>query len=103
MEDTMKTEESCSGYGTCSIVCSFFLGGLLGAAVILLVAPHAGKGTRQQIKSTANEFKGKAEDQYAHVKESVTSALEHGKGLVTEKKERIAKAVQEGIAEYKKG
>ncbi len=77
----------------CSTVSSFFLGGIVGAAVALLVAPKAGKETRQQIKDTAEDVKGKAEDYYKQVKETVTSALEHGKGLVAEKKELIAKAV----------
>ena len=71
----------------------------IGAAVGLLVAPKAGKETRQQIKGAAEDVKGKA---YKGVKEAVTSALEHGKGLVAEKKERITKAVQEGIEAYKK-
>ena len=99
-EDTMNAEgSSCRA---CSTMCSLFLGGLIGAAVALLVAPRAGKETRQQIKGAAEEMKGKAEDYYEQVKETVTSALEHGKGLVAEKKERVAKAVQEGIEAYKK-
>ena len=79
-----------------------FLGGLIGAAVALFVAPRAGQETRQQIKGAVEDVKGKAEDYYKQVKETVTSALEHGKGLVAEKKELITKAVQEGIEAYKK-
>jgi gas vesicle protein len=96
----MKSEGS--GCRVCSTVSSFFLGGIIGAAVALLVAPRAGKETRQQIKGAAEDVKVKAEDYYKQVKETVTSALEHGKGLVAEKKELIAKAVQEGIETYKK-
>jgi len=96
----MKTEGS--GCRVCSTMSSFFLGGIVGATVALLVAPRAGKETRQQIKGAAEDVKGKAEDYYNQVKETVTSALEHGKGLVAEKKQLIAKAVQEGIETYKK-
>jgi gas vesicle protein len=81
---------------------SFFLGGFIGAAIALLVAPRAGKETRQQIKGTAEDVKVKAEDYYKQIKETVTSALEHGKDLVTEKKQLIAKAVQKGIEAYEK-
>jgi gas vesicle protein len=81
---------------------SFFLGGVIGAAVALLVAPRAGEETRQQVKGAAEDVKGKAEDYYEQVKETVTSALEHGKGLVAEKKKLITKAVQKGIEAYKK-
>jgi gas vesicle protein len=96
----MKSEgPSCKA---CSTIPSFFLGGLIGAGVALLLAPRAGKETRQQIKGTAEDVKGKAEDYYEQVRETVTSALEHGKGFVAEKKDHIAKAVQEGIEAYKK-
>ena len=96
----MKSEgSSCR---VCSVMSSFFLGGVIGAALALLVAPRAGKETRQQIKGAAEDVKGKAEDYYEQVKETVTSALEHGKGLVAEKKKLITKAVQEGIEAYKK-
>lgn len=84
----------------CSVMSSFFLGGFVGAAVALLVAPRAGKETRQQIKGSAENVKVKAEDYYKQVKETVTSALEHGKDLVAEKKQLITKAVQKGIEAY---
>jgi len=86
----------------CSVISAFFLGGFVGAAVALLVAPKAGKETRQQIKGTAESVKAKGEDYYKQVKETVTSVLEHGKDLVAEKKQRIAKAVREGIEAYEK-
>jgi len=96
----MKSEgSSCR---VCSAMSSFFLGGVIGAAVALLVAPRAGEETRQQVKGAAEDVKGKAEDYYEQVKETVTSALEHGKGLVAEKKKLITKAVQKGIEAYKK-
>ena len=54
----MKSEgSSCR---VCSAMSSFFLGGVIGAAVALLVAPRAGKETRQQIKGAAEGVKGKA-------------------------------------------
>jgi len=96
----MKNEGS--GCKVCSTISSFFLGGFIGAAVALLVAPKAGKETRQQIKDAAESVKAKGEDYYKQVKETVTSALEHGKDLVAEKKQLIAKAVQKGIEAYEK-
>jgi gas vesicle protein len=96
----MKSEgSSCRA---CSAISLFFVGGLIGAAAALLVAPRAGKETRQQIRGAAEDVKVKTEDYYKQVKETVTSVLEHGKGLVTEKKQLIAKAVQEGIEAFKK-
>ncbi len=34
--------------GTCSVISSFFLGGLIGAGVALLMAPKAGSETRNK-------------------------------------------------------
>lgn len=86
--------------GVCSVVSSFFLGGLIGAGVALLVAPMAGKETREQLKGFAGSVKEKADDYYDQIKETVTSTLENGKGLVEEKKRLITNAVQAGIDAY---
>ena len=95
----MEREES---GGVCSIVSSFFLGGLIGAGVALLVAPMAGKETREQIKGFAGNVKEKADDYYEQITEAVTSTLESGMGLVDEKKRLITNAVQAGIEAYEK-
>ncbi len=96
----MKNGESCGG--VCSVVSSFLLGGLVGGGIALLVAPSSGKETRQQIVGLAEGVKGKAGDYYEQIKETVTSALEEGKGLIDEKKRLISKAVQAGIEAYEK-
>lgn len=96
----MRSGESCSGL--CSVVSSFFLGGLIGGGVALLFAPTSGKQAREQIAGLAVGAKGKAEDYYEQIKDSVVSVLEEGKGLVDEKKRLITKAVQAGIEAYEK-
>jgi gas vesicle protein len=96
----MKNGESCGGI--CSVLSSFLLGGLVGGGIALLVAPSSGKETRQQIVGLAEGVKEKAGDYYEQIKETVTSALEEGKGLIDEKKRLISKAVQAGIEAYEK-
>ncbi len=97
-------QEGSGGVG--SVVSSFFLGGLIGAGVALLIAPSSGSETRQQIRILAGDVKEKArekaDDYYEQIKETVVSTLEHGKGLVEEKKRLITSAVQAGIEEYEK-
>lgn len=88
--------------GVCSVVSSFFLGGLIGAGIALLVAPMTGSETREQIRGFAGEAKKKADDYYEEIKETVTSTLENGKGLIEEKKRLITNAVQAGIEAYEK-
>ena len=91
-----------SGCRACTVVSSFFLGGLIGAAVATLVAPKAGEETRRQIRRLAEDARGKAVDYYEEVKETVASALKDGKGLIDEKKRLIADAVKAGIEAYEK-
>jgi gas vesicle protein len=96
----MRNGESCSGLG--SAIASFFIGGLIGGGIALLFAPTSGKQAREQIAGLAEGAKGKAEDYYEQIKESVTTILGEGKGLVDEKKRLITKAVQAGIEAYEK-
>jgi len=88
--------------GVCSVASSFFLGGLIGGGISLLVAPASGREARQQIVGLAQGVKGKAGDYYGQIKETVTSALEEGKGLIDEKKRLISTAVQAGIEAYER-
>jgi gas vesicle protein len=88
--------------GVGSVVSSFFLGGLIGAGVALLVAPSSGKEARERIKGLPADVKEKADDYYDQVKEVVISTLENGKELVEEKKRLITNAVQAGIDAYEK-
>jgi gas vesicle protein len=88
--------------GAGSVVSSFFLGGLIGAGIALLVAPTTGRETREQIKGLAGNVKEKADTYYEDIKEAVTSTLENGKGLIDEKRRLITNAVQAGIEAYEK-
>jgi len=86
--------------GIGSVISSFFLGGLIGAGVALLVAPKAGSDTREQIRDFTGSVKGKADDYYGQVKETIVCTLENTKGLIDEKKRLITDAVQAGFATY---
>ena len=106
------TEEE-RGYGAGSTLLAFFLGGLVGAGVALLLAPKAGSETRKIIKENAGEAKGKAEDYLDKfkgsattvvdkVKESATSVLEKGKDFVEGQKTILTTAVEAGKEAYEK-
>lgn len=101
------------GYGPGSTLLAFFLGGLVGAGVALLLAPKTGSETRQMIKEYAGDVKGKAEGYLEKakgsasvvvdkVKDSATSVLEKGKGFVEEQKTIITSAVEAGKEAYEK-
>ena len=107
----MKHEDS--GHGAGSVIFSFFLGGVIGAGVALLLAPRAGSETRAQILELAEDVKGRtggyygqvknrAGDYFEQVKDSVATALDKGKGVLEEKKSAITTAVQAAIDAYEK-
>jgi len=96
----MGNEES--GCSTGSIILGFFIGGLVGAGVALLLAPQSGKETRQKIKELADDAKEKATKYAEEVKSKVTSAVGKGKELVEEKKSLITTAVEAGKEAYVK-
>jgi len=91
-----------SGHNAGSIILSFFVGGLVGAGVALLLAPNAGKETREKIKGLAEEVKEKAEEYAGQVKSRATSVAEKGKELLEEKKNIVSKAIEAGKEAYER-
>lgn len=75
----MGNEEGCHSTGC--VVFAFFFGGLVGAGVALLLAPQAGKETRQKIKEMAEEAKVKTTQYAEELRGKVASTVEKGKGL----------------------
>jgi gas vesicle protein len=96
----MGNEES--GCSTGCTILAFFIGGLVGAGVALLLAPQSGKETRQKIKGLTDDAKEKATKYAEEVKSKVTSAVGKGKELVEEKKSLITTAVEAGKEAYAK-
>ena len=85
-----------------SIILAFFIGGLVGAGVAMLLAPQPGKEIRQKIKELTDDAKEKAAKYAEEVKSKVTSTVEKGKELVEEKKSLITTAVEAGKEAYAK-
>ena len=64
----MKYEESDYETSSGSWLLTFVLGGLIGAALALLMAPKAGSQTREQLKDMAQGAKEKAEGYYGQAR-----------------------------------
>ncbi len=96
----MSHEESGSGIG--AVVLSFFLGGLVGAGVALLMAPKSGPETRQKIRELAEDVKGRAEEYIGTAREKASSALDKGKEFVDKKKSLVTTAVEAGVEAYER-
>jgi gas vesicle protein len=89
------------GSGVGAVILSFFLGGLVGAGVALLLAPKPGSDTRQKIKELAEEVKGKAEGYYEQAREKASSTVEKGKELVDKNRSLVTSAIDGGIEKGK--
>ena len=94
-------EQDC-GCSAGKVVCSFFIGGLIGAGVALLIAPKTGEETRRMIKELAEDTKTKAEDWIDKVKDKAKSCAEKGKECAEKEINVISKTVEAGKEAYKK-
>ena len=94
-------EQDC-GCSAGKVVCSFFIGGLIGAGVALLTAPKTGEETRRMIKELAEDVKEKAEDYIGQAKDMATTYMEKGKDFIEKEKTVISKTVEAGKEAYKK-
>jgi len=85
-----------------AMLLAFFIGGLVGAGVALLLAPKPGQEARGKIKELVEDVKGKAETYVDQIKEKVVSTVEKGKEIVQEKKSIITTAIEAGKEAYEK-
>jgi gas vesicle protein len=85
-----------------SMLLAFFLGGLVGAGIALVVAPKAGEETRKMIKELADDAKKKAEDYIEQAKNKANSVVEKGKEFIEKEKNIIGSAIDAGKDAYEK-
>jgi gas vesicle protein len=94
--------EQDSGFSAGPILLSFFVGGLIGAGVALLMAPKTGEETRRMIKELAEEIKEKAEAYIDQAKGTARIYVEKGKDFIEKEKSVITKTVETGKEAYEK-
>jgi len=98
----MKYKEADYVTGTGSWLPSFILGGLIGAAVALLIAPKSGRQTRAQIRDMAQDAKERAEDYYEQAKDKISTAVQKGTEVFQQTKEDIESTITRAKKGYQK-
>jgi len=98
----MKYEESDNGAGPGAWLMSFVLGGLIGAAAALLLAPKSGRQTREQIRDIAEDAKEKAEGYYDQARDKISMAMQKGAEVFQQKKDQVESTIEKGKDAYRK-
>jgi gas vesicle protein len=93
----MRNEE-----GGSSALLSFLLGGIVGAAAAILLAPKSGRETRQDIKDFAEDVKCRVQNYAGGMKDRLASGVQRGKDMVSERTGLIKSAVEAGKEAYHK-
>ena len=94
-----------------NFVAGMLIGGLAGAATMLLLAPQSGKATREQIKQKAVELRDqtrstvegsfgqireRADQLKSGVRERATQLKEQGQDVLVEQLDRVSEAAEKG-------
>jgi len=90
-----------------SFVSGFMIGGLIGAAVALLLAPQSGEETRlmirdksielkDQVESTAGDARVRAEELAKDARARASNAQKSGQVVLEQQKSRIEDAIEAG-------
>ena len=77
-------------------VAGFIIGGLVGFAAGLLMAPQPGEQTQAQLRERGIELKGMAEDLAFEARKKAGELQEKGQVVLEERKARIEEAIAEG-------
>ena len=87
----MKSKENGSGF-----MAGFLLGGLVGAAVALLLTPRSGEETRDTLRDKSIELRVRAGEVAARARSEADELLARGKATFDEQKARVQEAIEEG-------
>jgi gas vesicle protein len=83
-----------------SILFSFLLGGMVGAAATLFLAPLSGPETRRRIGEFGHDLRDRADEMVNEAGDKVNYVVSKGKDLLDEKKSILGAAVEAGRQAY---
>lgn len=79
-----------------AFLAGFVVGGMIGAAVALLMAPQSGEATRRQIRERAYELRDRAEDIADDTRRRIETTGADVRRQAEEQRARLEQAVAEG-------
>lgn len=78
----------------------FILGGFIGAATALLLAPRSGEETRKLIAAKARESADLLASRTRNAADKASSYVEHGKELLQQQRDQLSAAIEAGKQAY---
>lgn len=84
------------GYSAAAVVLSFFIGGLAGAGLAILMAPSSGKETREKIREWADTAREQSTDLSGVLRQRASGLAEKGKEYLEQKKRILSTAIEAG-------
>ena len=78
-----------------TFLAGLILGGLVGAAVAMLMAPASGEETRRQIREKGMELRAQAEQQIEEARKRAEELQERSRVVLEEQKARLNQAIED--------
>lgn len=91
-----------NGFSGGDIFLAFIMGGIVGAGIMMLLAPEAGEDMRKRIKNYSNDTKNKLTEYASQTRDTVVSKVDKGKEVFDEKKAALTGAIEAGKEAYLK-
>jgi gas vesicle protein len=85
-----------------SFVTGFLIGGLVGAATALLLAPQSGEDTRTQIREKSIQLKERAEVTYADLHDKIDASTKDLRARVEDLSSKMDQAIAQGKERFAK-
>jgi gas vesicle protein len=93
----MSREDVCNGH---SVILSFFLGAVAGAAAVLYLAPQTRRESAERLRDFSSDIKERASDYIEQGKEKVSGVTARSREFLDEKRSLIQSAVEAGKDAY---
>jgi len=83
-----------------TVIISMFVGAIVGAAAVLLLAPKARRESAERIREFSHDLKERASATVDTAREKISSTVSRGRDLLDEERSVISSAVEAGKEAY---
>jgi gas vesicle protein len=89
-----------NGFSGRTMLLSFLVGAIAGAAAVVLLAPEARRESAERIRELSHDLKERASATIDTAKENISSTVSRGRDFLDDKRSVISSAVEAGKEAY---